>query len=120
MGSKARPFLLTALLVVAGCDYPVDLSQPLSAPMVRSGITGRTFTGLVGDQRFLITFDRNGSATYYGADAQYVHWRAGDEGLCIKWYDATAEKCAPVYLTGYESYRVGSITMKEFGMPHRF
>ena len=115
-----RRLLLTGLTVVAGCTDAEDLSQPLSPPMVRSGITDRTFTGLIGDQRFFITFERNGSATYYGAVAEYIHWRAGDEGLCIRWYDATDEKCAPVYLIGYDSYRVGSIPMQEFALPHRF
>ena len=119
MGSTARLFWLTALIAVVGCSDE-DLSQPLSAPMVRSRITGRTFSGVVGDQRFLITFAFNGTATYYGADAQYIHWRAGDEGLCIRWYDAADEKCAPVYMLGYESYRVGTITMQEFALPHRF
>jgi len=124
MGSNlacaVRHFCLSGLVVVAGCTGAEDLSQPLDAPMVRSGIIDRTFTGLIGDQRFLITFDRNGTATYYGAVAQYVHWRASDQGLCIQWYDVAGEKCAPVYLTGYESYRVGSITMKELGTPRRF
>jgi hypothetical protein len=108
------------LLAVAACAEAEDLNEPLSAPMVRQQITGRTFTGLDGNQRFFITFERNGAATYYGATTEYVHWRADRDGLCIKWYDAAAEKCAPVYLAGYESYRVGTITMQEFALPHRF
>ena len=120
MGTKARHFCLAAVIAVAGCTGAEDLSQPLSPPMVRTGITNRTFTGLIGDQRFLITFNFNGSATYYGANAQYIHWRVGNEGLCIRWYDAADEKCAPVYLVGYESYRVGSIAMHELEMSHRF
>ena len=116
-----RHLVLAGLVVVAGCADSEDLSQPLSAPMMRAQITGRTFTGLIGNQRFFITFDRKGTASYYGAEAEYVHWRTDDDqGLCIRWYEAAVEKCAPVYLTGYESYRIGTITMKIFALPHSF
>lgn len=115
-----RGLLLLGLLALAACASEPDLSQPLSGSMIRMQMTGRTFTGLVGAQRFFITFHGNGSATYYGADAQYAHWHADGQGLCIRWYDQPDESCAPVYLTGYASYRVGTVTMQEFALPHQF
>ncbi|MGH7088227.1 MAG: hypothetical protein ACREFQ_04945 [Stellaceae bacterium] len=106
--------------LLAACIGDTDLRQPLSGPTIRMDIIGRTFTGIVGNQRFFVTFHENGTATYVGAEAQYVHWRAGPEGLCIRWYDAAAEKCGPVHLLGYASYRVGTITMTEISGPKRF
>jgi hypothetical protein len=119
-GPILRRLVLACVVVLAGCAGTEDLSQPLTGPVVRQRLTGRTFTGLVGNQRFFITFARNGTATYYGADARFVHWRAGNEGLCIAWDDAGGETCGPVYMLGYAAYRVGSVTMKEIAMPHRF
>jgi hypothetical protein len=115
-----RHVILAGLTAVVACTGPEDLTQPLSASMIRSQLPGRSFTGLLGNQRFFITFDRNGTATYYGDQTEYVHWRASDEGLCIRWFSAPNEKCAPVYLMGYQSYRVGSITIREFPLPRRF
>jgi hypothetical protein len=119
--SILRWLALASLVALAGCaGGAADLSQPLAGPLVRQRLVGRTFTGLVGNQRFFITFARNGTATYYGTVTQYVHWRVGDAGLCIAWDDASGEKCGPVYMLGYAAYRVGSVTMKEIAVPHRF
>jgi hypothetical protein len=118
--SILRRLVFLGLAALAGCAGTEDLSQPLTGPVVRSRLVGRTFTGLVGNQRFFITFAPNGTATYYGADAQYVHWRVSDAGLCIDWNAAAGEQCGPVYMLGYEAYRVGSVTMKEIAVPHRF
>lgn len=110
-----------AFIALVGCaDQDDYIGHPLSSDLIRSHIVGRTFTGTVGAQRFFITFDPNGTATYYGADAQYAHWRATGEGLCIRWYDAPQESCAPVVPLGYLAYRVGGVTMQEMDIPHRF
>jgi hypothetical protein len=108
------------LVLLAGCAGSLDVSQPLSSTKIREQLIGRTFTGLTGDQRFFVTFNGNGSATYQGADAQFVQWRADDRGLCIRWYDEGAEKCAPVFVVGNTSYRIGSITINQIDIPHRF
>lgn len=96
-----------------------DLSQPLTLFQIREQLTGRTFTGVADHQRFLITFNRNGSATYYGADAQYLNWHVNEQGLCIRWFDQPAETCAEVYLDGFEGYRVGAVTLKLLEPPER-
>jgi len=111
--------MLAGLAVLAGCAGQEELGQVLPPTMLRAQLTGRTFTGLIGQQRFFITFNRDGTASYYGAETEYVHWRADDQGLCIEWYGAVGEKCAPVYLAGYASYRVGTITMRQIAVPRR-
>jgi hypothetical protein len=105
-------FLLVGLMVplLDGCVAASDENQPLSSIPIRDRLSARTLSGSENGNGFLLRLERNGVARVNGATAEFGHWRATENGLCLTWHDG-AERCAPVIQLGFARYGVGNMEL---------